>query len=193
MRLPGKKWLAEKHKTKGKRKSWRKLPLGLDLITGDIICSDLTLDDVSDPSALPGLLDQIGGPVDQFLADGAYDGGPTRELLRARFGEVADIIILPPRTAVLRPHAETGPTDRGRHIADIQTRGRIAWQRTTGYTQRSRGEIQMGRWKRVIGATLSARRLANQKTEAKIGVRVLTPMTGLAAPFSNAPHEFHLG
>jgi len=82
MRPPGKKWLAEKHKTRAKRKSWRKLHLGLDLITGDIICSDLALDDVGDPSAFPGLLDQIGGPVDQFLADGAYDGGPTRELLR---------------------------------------------------------------------------------------------------------------
>jgi len=40
----------------------------------------------------------------------------------------------------------------------------------------------MGRWKRVIGETLSARRRANQKTEAKIGVRVLNPMTGLGRP-----------
>lgn len=175
-------WLEQKHKTKAKRKSWRKLHLGLDLVTGDIICSDLTLDDVGDPSALPSLLDQIGGPVDQFLADGAYDGGPTRDLLRARFGAGADIIIPPPRNAVPSLHAGTDPTDRDRHVADIQVRGRIAWQRTTGYTRRSRGETQMGRWKRVIGATLSARRLANQKTEAKIGVRILNRMTDLGRP-----------
>ena len=54
-------WLQNKHETKAKRKSWRKLHLGLDLTTGDIICSDLTLDDVGDPTALPGLLDQIEG------------------------------------------------------------------------------------------------------------------------------------
>lgn len=156
--------------------------MGLDLVAGDIICSDLTLDEVGDPLALPSLLDQIGGPVDQFLADGAYDSGPTRDLLRARFGAGADIIIPPPRNAVPSPHAGTGPTDRDRHIADIQVRGRIAWQRTTGYTRRSRGETQMGRWKRVIGATLSARRLASQKTEAKIGVRILNRMTDLGRP-----------
>ena len=103
-------WREQKHRTKAKRKSWRKLHLGLDLITGDIICSDLTLDEVGDSSALPSLLDQIGGPVDQFLADDAYDGGPTRDLLRARFGADADIIIPPPRNAVPSPHA--GPVQR---------------------------------------------------------------------------------
>ena len=67
-------WLEEKHKTKAKRKSWRKLHLGLDLVSGEIVCSDLTTDDIGDPTALPDMLDQIDGPVDRFLADGAYDG-----------------------------------------------------------------------------------------------------------------------
>jgi len=30
-------WLEEKHKTKGKRRSWRKLHLGLDLVSGQIV------------------------------------------------------------------------------------------------------------------------------------------------------------
>jgi hypothetical protein len=80
-RLPGKKWLEEKHKNKAKRKSWRKLHLGLDLVSGEIVCSDLTTDDIGDPTALPDLLDQVDGPVDLFLADGAYDGNATRDLL----------------------------------------------------------------------------------------------------------------
>lgn len=50
-------WLENKHKIKAKRKRWRKLHLGLDLISGEIICSDLTADDVGDPTALPDLLD----------------------------------------------------------------------------------------------------------------------------------------
>jgi hypothetical protein len=53
-------WLEEKHKTKGKRRAWRKLHLGLDLVSGEIVCSDLTTDDIGDPTALPGLLDQDG-------------------------------------------------------------------------------------------------------------------------------------
>ena len=62
----------QKHKAKRKRRSWRKLHLGLDLVSGEIVCADLTEDDVGDTTALPGLLDQIDGPVDLFLADGAY-------------------------------------------------------------------------------------------------------------------------
>ena len=79
-------------------KSWRKLHLGLDLTTGEIICSDLTLDHVGDSTALPGLLDQFDGPVSRFLADGAYDGTPTRNLLTARFGDAVEVIIPPQKT-----------------------------------------------------------------------------------------------
>jgi len=40
----------------------------------------------------------------------------------------------------------------------------------------------MGRWKAVIGPKLKAHTIENQKTEAKIGVRVLNRMTGLGRP-----------
>ncbi|MEO9780428.1 MAG: hypothetical protein ABJH07_00400 [Sedimentitalea sp.] len=40
----------------------------------------------------------------------------------------------------------------------------------------------MGRWKTVIGPTLKARSLENQKTEAGIGVRVLNRMAELGRP-----------
>jgi hypothetical protein len=40
----------------------------------------------------------------------------------------------------------------------------------------------MGRWKTVIGPKLKARNFDNQRTEAKIGVRVLNRMTELGRP-----------
>lgn len=61
-------WLDNKHKIK--RKRWRRLYLGLDLISGEIICSELTTDDIGDPTALPGLLGQIDSPVAKVIADG---------------------------------------------------------------------------------------------------------------------------
>ena len=64
-------WLEEKHKTKRRRRSWRKLHLGLDLVSREIVCFDLTTDGVGASTALPSLLDQADGPVDLFLADGA--------------------------------------------------------------------------------------------------------------------------
>ena len=51
----GGEWLQSKYNVKAKRKRWRKLHLGLNLVTGDIVCSDLTLDDVGDPTVLPVL------------------------------------------------------------------------------------------------------------------------------------------
>jgi hypothetical protein len=165
-----------------KRKRWRKLHLGLDLISGEIICSDLTTDDVGDPTALPDLLDQIDGPVARFIADGAYDGSPTRGLLETRLGELVEVIIPPPKTAVQGPQSALDPTVRDRDIAEIETNGRMAWQKSTGYTQCSRIETQMGRWKTVIGTKLKARSFDNQTTEAKIGVRVLNRMTELGRP-----------
>lgn len=175
-------WLEKKHKTKRKRRSWRKLHLGLDLVSGEIVCSDLTKDDVGDPTALPDLLDQVDGPVSHFLADGAYDGEPTSDLLAARFGSMIEVTIPPPKNAILSPDAAHNMTARDCHIADIAIHGRMVWQKATGYNQRSRGEALMGRWKTVIGPKLKARALKNQKTEAKIGVQVLNRMTGLGRP-----------
>lgn len=175
-------WLEEKHKTKHKRRSWHKLHLGLDLVSGEIVCSDLATDDIGDPTALPGLLDQIDGPVALFLADGAYDGGPTCDILAERLGPMNEVTIPPPKNAVLSPNAVQYPTARDHHIAEIRTHGRMVWQKTSGYNQRSRIETLMVRWKTVIGPRLKARTFENQKTETKIGVRVLNWMTGLGRP-----------
>ena len=172
-------WCAQRHKKKAKRKHWRKLHLGLNLVSGEIVCADLTTDDVGDPTALPDLLEQIDSPVERFLADGAYDGGPTRDLLATRFGETLEVAIPPPKNAALSPDAVQGPTGRDRQIAEIAAHGRMAWQRSSGYNQRSRIETQIGRWKAVIGTKLRARTFENQKTEAKLSVRVLNRMTAL--------------
>ena len=98
-------WLEEKHKTMGKRRAWRKLHLGLDLVSGQIVCSDLTTDDIGDPTALPGLLDQIDGPVEMFIADGAYGGEPTVKALTDLFGALIEVTIPPPKNAILSPDA----------------------------------------------------------------------------------------
>lgn len=162
-------WLQNKHKTRAKRKSWRKLHLGLDLLSGEIICANLATDSVGDPTALPELLDQVDAPVTRFLADGAYDGTSTSDLLKACFGNAVEIIIPPPKNAICCLQSAHDPSPRDQHIAEIQTHGRLAWQVRSGYNQRSRGETQIGRWKGVTGSNLKARSIENQRTEVRIG------------------------
>ena len=175
-------WLAQKHKTRGIRRRWRKLHLGLDLSSGAIVCANLTHDDVGDSTALPGLLDQLDAPVTGFLADGAYDGAATRDLLRERYGETLDVVIPPPKNAVIRPQSARDPTVRDRHIAQIRSNGRMAWQVVTGYNQRSRIETQIGRWKGVIGPKLKSSSFSRQITEIKVAQKVLNRMTALERP-----------
>ncbi|MFX0547189.1 transposase [Roseovarius sp. S1116L3] len=118
--------VAGKSIKKARCKSWRKLHLGLDLLTGEIVCADLTLDDVGDPTAFPGRLNQIDAPVSRFLADGAYDGASITDLLNARFGDAVEVIIPPPKNAIPSPQSVHDPSLRDHHIAPIQAHGRIA-------------------------------------------------------------------
>jgi hypothetical protein len=99
-----------------------------------------------------------------------------------RFGSTIEVTIPPPRNAILSPNAAKDPTARDCHIAQIESNGRMAGQKATGYNQRSRGETLMGRWKTAIGPKPKARNFENQKTETQIGARVLNRMTGLGRP-----------
>ena len=47
--------------------------------------------------------------------------------------------------------AETAPTQRDRHLRCIAERGRMGWQRASGYNWRALVEADISRWKRVIG------------------------------------------
>ena len=61
---PG-EWLVEKHGT-SRRRSWRKLHIGFDAVSGRIVASILTDRDVDDASQVDPLLDQIADPVDRL-------------------------------------------------------------------------------------------------------------------------------
>ena len=65
--------LDQKHGIRSHRR-WRKLHLGIDAVTHEIVVSELTPDDVGDVSEMPALLDQIDAEVASMTADGAYDG-----------------------------------------------------------------------------------------------------------------------
>jgi hypothetical protein len=97
--------------------------------------------DADDPSQVGPLLDQIDDPIGQVTADGAYDGDPTYQTIAAHGGDIA--VVIPPRaTAVLSGELDT-PIQRDRHLAMIAEQGRLAWQATTGYGQRSLVETTM--------------------------------------------------
>ena len=125
-------WLVEKHGTR-RRRSWKKLHLGVDANTGRIVASALTGKDVDDGAQAGPLLDQITGSLSSFTGDGAYDQDGVYAGVADRHPEAA--VIVPPRsTAVPSDMAATAPTRRDSHLQCIAEKGRMAWQKTSDTT-----------------------------------------------------------
>src|SRR4051794_29145715 len=180
--LRGGRVAVEKHGTKTRR-SWRKLHLGRDADTGQIIAATLTTHDVDDGSQVGPLLDQVDGQIASFTGDGAYDQDGVYASVAERYPEAA--VIVPPRaTAVPSATAETAPTQRDRHLELIAEKGRMAWQRASGYTKRARAEATIGRFKRVIGDGLRSRTDERRATEMDVAAHVLNRMLELGRPES---------
>ena len=157
------------------------LHLATDADTGRIVASVLTDKDADDGSQVGPLLDQIDGPVASFTGDGAYDRDDVYAEVAARHPDAA--VIVPPRAnAVPSEAAETAPTQRDRHLRCIAERGRMGWQRASGYNWRALVEADISRWKRVIGDGLRFQTDGRQATEVAIAADVLNRMLELGRP-----------
>ena len=178
-------WLEAKHGAKSRR-TWRKLHLAVDAVSGMIVAQTLTDQDVDDPSQVGPLLDQIDNPIGQVTADGAYDGDPTYQTIAAHGDDIE--VVIPPRSTAVPSGEPDAPVQRDRHLAMIAEHGRLAWQVATGYGQRSLVETTMGRYKVLIGPRLRARGFAAQQTEAAVGVAVLNRMLVAGRPDSVRRH-----
>ncbi len=175
-------WLVEKHGTKTRR-SWRKLHVGLDADTGQIVPAALTAKEIDDGAEVGPLLDQVPGPLASFIADRAYDQESVSTAVAERHPEA--VIVVPPRsTAVSSETAATAPTQRDRHLQCIAEHGRAAWQKASGYTKRDRAEAAIGRFKQVIGDGLRSRTDERRATEVDVAVHVLNRMLELGRPIS---------
>jgi hypothetical protein len=178
---PG-EWLIEKHGTQ-KRRSWRKLHIGVDADTGQILASELTSSDIDDGSQVAPLLDQITGPLASLIGDGAYDQIGIYGTIASRHPEV-DVIVPPRSTAVSSELAGSAPTQRDRHLQSIAEHGRLGWQKRSGYNRRALVETAISRFKRVIGVGLRSRTDQRRTTEVAIAVRALNRMLELGRPKS---------
>lgn len=57
----------------GKRRTWRKLHLGVDEESGEILGAVVTTNDVADCEVLTDILEQIDAPIEQVSGDDGYD------------------------------------------------------------------------------------------------------------------------
>jgi hypothetical protein len=173
-------WHVWKHRV-GRRRTWRKLHLGIDEMTKEILAVELTESRVHDSQQLPSLLEQIADPISRVSGDGAYD---TRAYYEAVLQRGATPVFVPRCTAQSSPVKDPTGWRAARNdiLQQIAVHGRSAWRVLSGYTRQSIAENTMFRVKRLFGGRLWARGLATQRTEAVVKCAVLNRMTQLGMP-----------
>ena len=85
-------WKVRQHGV-GKRRTWRKLHFCVDEATLEIISVVASTNDVSDAEALPDLLQDVPGEIEQVSADSAYDQRRCYDTLNCHQARAA----IPPR------------------------------------------------------------------------------------------------
>jgi hypothetical protein len=173
-------WHAGKYRRAGRR-IWRKLHLGVDETTREILAADVTESSVHDSRRLPTLLSQIPGTIAQVSGDRGYDTRAAYEAVLA-CGAVATIV--PRRNA--RRHEGTDPPTwrvaRDATLRAIEVEGRYGWRTSSGCTRQSLAENAMFRFKALFGGKLWSRTVENQRVEAAIKCAALNQMTVLGMP-----------
>jgi len=146
-------WKVRKH-GKEKRHTWLKLHLAIDESNSAIEAGMLTADDVHDSEALPNMLNQIDGDIDQVTGDGAYDSHSCYQAVI----DVGAKPCFPPRSNATR-HKATDEAWRLRNhaVSQVGYHDLKYWKKKNNYHRRSLSETAMYRFKQLVGACVQAR------------------------------------
>jgi len=169
-------WKVRQHGV-DKRRTWRKLHVGVNEATGEILTAVASTNHVSDDEVLADILDGIDAPIKQVSGDGAYDKRKCYDEIGSRKAKAT----IPPRKDAV-PWEDGHP--RNQVLERIEQVGRQQWKQESGYHRRSLAETTMFRFKTIFGATLRRRRFDNQAVELFLKCAALNRMIGFAKPDS---------
>ena len=178
-------WKVRKHGY-SKRRTWRKVHIGLCAKTQQVVIAGVSTPDVSDGEAMLYLMEGIAEEkLEAVYGDGAYDNEYCRGAIYARG---ARQVIPPQKNAKLQGKdkiPELHERDEAvKRIRAFGTDGRAAWKREVGYHKRSLVETAMYRSKQIFGGRLTARKYRAQATEVSMRYQALNRMTLLGMPKS---------
>lgn len=164
-----------------KRRSWRKLHLGIDEASQQIMAAVCSTNEWSDGEVLPLLLEQIEEPLEQVTGDGGYDSRACYEAIEEKKARA----VIPPRRGARiqqRGNSSQPSQRRDEHVRRIRKVGRKRWKQESGYHRRSLAETAFARLKGLFGEKFSARLLKSQAVESFIRCAALNKMTALGMP-----------
>jgi len=137
-------WKTRQHGI-SKRRTWRKLHLGVDEATGEILAAVVTTHVFHDGEVLNDVLEAIDAPIEQVSTDGAYDH---RHCYNEITAKGAKAVIPPRKDAKIWQHGNRkgNPHPRNENLRHIRKHGCQRWKRDSGYHRRSIAETTMFRF-----------------------------------------------
>jgi IS5 family transposase len=165
------------------RRTWRKVHVGVDEASGEIVAAVVTTNNYSDSQLLPDLLAQVDDPIRQVSGDGGYDKRNCYEAIRAR---QAHATIPPQHNAKIWQHGNSKAERlaRDENLRRIRQIGRAAWKQECGYHRRSLAETTMFRLKTIFSDRVTAHGFAGQAAQVLVRCAALNRMTQLGKPDS---------
>jgi hypothetical protein len=173
-------WKTRQHGV-SKRRTWRKLHLGVDEATGEILAGVVTTNDVHDSEVFAALLEATDAELEQVSADGAYDKRRCYDVLQEREAKAG---IPPQKNAKIWQHGncKAPPHPRDENLRAIRKQGRKVWKRQANYHRRSLAETTMYRLKTIFGGKVCSRTFENQAIELLLQCAALNRMIQVAKP-----------
>lgn len=181
-------WKVKQH-GKSKRRTWRKLHLGADPDSKEIIIAEITTNGTGsgDGQIAKRMMKKTPKSIKRVFGDGAYDGIGFRQEIEKNGAEP---IIPPPRGAVIHPDSDDKAIKkRDDAVCEIQGLGgtdeaRRVWKILKDYHRRSLAETTMYRIKQLTGGNIRSREWERQRVEGYIKCLVVNKMTSLGMPDS---------
>jgi IS5 family transposase len=166
-----------------KRRTWRKLHVGVDESSGELVAAVVTTNDFGDGQVLADLLEQVEGELRQVTGDGGYDDRQCYDAIRLRG---ARAVIPPQKGARIWRHGNTKGErhDRDQNLRYCRRHGRAKWKREYNYHRRSLAEVAVFRLKMIFGERASARSFEGQAGQLLVRCAALNRMTHEGMPDS---------
>lgn len=155
-----------------KHRMWRKLHIGIDVATQQIVMMELTDNKVGENKKLKDLLEQYKDGYSKVGGDKGYDSYACHELI-GEYGAVSAINIQEDAKERKKRNDNEKPLVRDEIIRRIAEIGKEQWKKEVGYHRRSLVETAMFRYKTILGNKMHARNIENQKIEALIDCNIL--------------------
>ena len=173
-------WQAKIHGP-SKRRTWRKVHLGVNEASGEILACVVTNKNEHEKEILPEILDQVDEDIAKVSADGAYDFRTCYVAIKERNA----VPVIPPRKSARLQNNDFMP-GRDENLLRVREVGREQWKIESDYHRRSLVETMMYRYKTIIGRRIRSRHFSNQIVEVELGCAIINRMTALGMPETNS-------